>query len=211
MSRNFSNASAPSTIKARASVGLCGVRGSYEGTVSSFWKIGGPVVGITVAVGLIVLPKIRKKLVKARIENEILKSVIRKDEACENSRIKKDEAEQQCDLDIRKAKGLSQVKIDETRALFEIRREFGPMGKVRGKSRTRTKRAVLENGCNGSTGNAPCRATLPSPTSVPFLTAVLKVSGLPCSSICSVATVHWPSQMYRQDIWMDGIIHPACR
>ena len=35
MSRNFSNASAPSTIKARASVGPGGVRGSYEGTVSS--------------------------------------------------------------------------------------------------------------------------------------------------------------------------------
>ena len=62
MSRNFSNASAPSTIKARASVGPGGVRGSYEGTVSSFWKIGGPVVGITVAVGLFVLPEIRKKL-----------------------------------------------------------------------------------------------------------------------------------------------------
>ena len=76
MSRNFSNASAPSTIKARASVGLCGVRGSYEGTVSSFWKIGGPVVGITVAVGLFVLPEIRKKLGKARIENEKQKSVI---------------------------------------------------------------------------------------------------------------------------------------
>ena len=132
MSRNFSNARAPSTIKARASVGLCGVRGSYEGTVSSFWKIGGPVVGITVAVGLFVLPEIRKKLGKARIENEKQKSVIRKDEACENSRIKKDEVEQQCDLDIRKAKGLSQVKIDETRALFEIRREFGPMGKSTG-------------------------------------------------------------------------------
>ena len=132
MSRNFSNASAPSTIKARASVGLCGVRGSYEGTVSSFWKIGGPVVGITVAVGLFVLPEIRKKLGQARIENEKQKSVIRKDEACENSRIKKDEVEQQCDLDIRKAKGLSQVKIDETRALFEIRREFGPMGKSTG-------------------------------------------------------------------------------
>lgn len=94
MSRNFSNASAPSTIKARASVGPGGVRGSYEGTVSSFWKIGGPVVGITVAVGLFVLPEIRKKLGKARIENEKQKSVIRKDEACENSRIKKDEAEQ---------------------------------------------------------------------------------------------------------------------
>ena len=132
MSRNFSNASAPSTIKARASVGPGGVRGSYEGTVSSFWKIGGPVVGITVAVGLFVLPEIRKKLGKARIENEKQKSVIRKDEACENSRIKKDEAEQQCDLDIRKAKGLSQVRIDETRALFEIRREFGPMGKSTG-------------------------------------------------------------------------------
>lgn len=132
MSRNFSNASAPSTIKARASVGPGGVRESYEGTVSSFWKIGGPVVGITVAVGLFVLPEIRKKLGKARIENEKQKSVIRKDEACENSRIKKDEAEQQCDLDIRKAKGLSQVRIDETRALFEIRREFGPMGKSTG-------------------------------------------------------------------------------
>lgn len=132
MSRNFSNASASSTIKARASVGLGGVRGSYEGTVSSFWKIGGPVVGITVAVGLIVLPKIKKKLVKVKIGNEILKSVIRKDEACENSRIKKDEAEQQCDLDIRKAKGLSQVKTDEIRTLFEIRREFGPMGKSTG-------------------------------------------------------------------------------
>ena len=90
MSRKISNASAPSTIKARASVGLGGVRGSYEGTVSSFWKIGGPVVGITVAVGLIVLPKIKKKLVKVKIGNEILKSLIRKDEAFENRRIKKE-------------------------------------------------------------------------------------------------------------------------
>lgn len=211
MSRKISNASAPSTIKARASVGLCGVRGSYEGTVSSFWKIGGPVVGITVAVGLIVLPKIRKKLVKARIENEILKSVIRKDEACENSRIKKDEAEQQCDLDIRKAKGLSQVKIDETRALFEIRREFGPMGKSTGQEQNPHEESSLGEWLQWFNRECPMPCHSAIPTSVPFLTAVLKVSGLPCSSICSVATVHWPSQMYRQDIWMDGIIHPACR
>ena len=53
MSRKISQTSAPSTIKARAGIGPGGVRGSYEGTVSSFWKIGGPVVGITVAVGQI--------------------------------------------------------------------------------------------------------------------------------------------------------------
>ena len=94
MSRNFSNASAPSTIKARASVGLCGVRGSYEGTVSSFWKIGGPVVGIIVVIGLFVLPKNMKKLGKAKIDNEKQKSELKKDEARENSKIRKDEAEQ---------------------------------------------------------------------------------------------------------------------
>lgn len=38
MSRKISQTNAPSTIKARASVGLSGVRGSYEGTVSSFGK-----------------------------------------------------------------------------------------------------------------------------------------------------------------------------
>lgn len=94
MSRNFSNASAPSTIKARASVGPGGVRGSYEGTVSSFWKIGGPVVGITVVIGWLVFPRIRKKLVKVRIDNEEQKSELKKDEARENSKIRKDEAEQ---------------------------------------------------------------------------------------------------------------------
>lgn len=132
MSRKISNASAPTTIKARASVGPGGVRGSYEGTVSSFWKIGGPVVGIIVVIGLFVLPKIMKKLGKAKIDNEKQKSELKKDEARENSKIRKDEAEQQCDLDIRKAKGLSQVKIDETRALLGIRRELDPMGKSTG-------------------------------------------------------------------------------
>lgn len=132
MSRKISQTSAPSTIKARASVGLGGVRGSYEGTVASFWKIGGPVVGITVVVGLFVLPRIRKKLVKVRIDNEEQKSELKKDEARENSRIRKDEAEQQCDLDIRKAEGLSRVRVDETRALFELHREFSPMGKKTG-------------------------------------------------------------------------------
>ena len=169
MSRKISNASAPSTIKARASVGLCGVRGSYEGTVSSFWKIGGPVVGITVAVGLIVLPKIRKKLVKARIENEILKSVIRKDEACENSRIKKDEAEQQCDLDIRKAKGLSQVKIDETRALFEIRREFGPMGKSTGQEQNPHEESSLGEWLQWFNRECP----MPCHSAIPHISTIL--------------------------------------
>ena len=36
MSRKISQTSAPSTIKARAGIGPGGVRGSYEGTVSSF-------------------------------------------------------------------------------------------------------------------------------------------------------------------------------
>lgn len=107
MSRKISQTSAPSTIKARAGIGPGGVRGSYEGTVSSFWKIGGPVVGITVAVGLIVLPKIRKKLVKVKIGNEILKSELKKDEARENSRIKRTRRNSSATLISGKQKGLA--------------------------------------------------------------------------------------------------------
>ena len=169
MSRKISQTSAPSTIKARAGIGPGGVRGSYEGTVSSFWKIGGPVVGITVAVGLIVLPKIRKKLVKVKIGNEILKSELKKDEARENSRIKKDEAEQQCDLDIRKAKGLSQVKIDETRALLGIRRELDPMGKNMGQGQNPHEETSLEKWLQWFNREfpMPCHSAIPHISTIP--------------------------------------------
>ena len=107
-----------SVIDVGGKIGPGGVSGRYKGDASILWKIGGWLaIGIGV-IGICVLPRIKKK--KNELEN---------DRAREASRLKMEEKDHQCDLDIKKAKEISQVKTDEISRVITIRQDFGLMGK----------------------------------------------------------------------------------
>lgn len=109
-----------SVIDVGGKIGPGGVSGRYKGDASILWKIGGWLaIGIGV-IGICVLPRIKKK--KNELEN---------DRAREASRLKMEEKDHQCDLDIKKAKEISQVKTDELSRVITICQDFGFMGKKR--------------------------------------------------------------------------------
>lgn len=129
---HYNNTGADSIVKVKGGVGTGGIHGSYQGSTSTLWRIGGCIVTASLA-GAFAYFFTRKKLNKdksdIRINENKLKSELRKEEASENSRHRMNEAEQQCELDIRKAKEFSSVKVEEIRSMYEARQEFGLMRK----------------------------------------------------------------------------------
>lgn len=93
MRNNFSRTHSSARIDAGVGIGPGGVNARYKGGISAFWKISDCIVaGITILE--LVQAMARKKSKEDKINNEKQKSELKKDEARENSKIWKDEAEQ---------------------------------------------------------------------------------------------------------------------
>lgn len=91
-----------SIIDVGGKIGLGGVSGRYKGTASTLWKIGGCLIGIGV-IGIYVLPEIKRKLGQVKIDEKKKKNELENDKAREVSRLKMEEKDHQCDLDIKKS------------------------------------------------------------------------------------------------------------
>ena len=93
MRNNFSRTHSSARIDAGVGIGPGGVNARYKGGISAFWKISDCIVaGITILE--LVQALARKKSKEDKINNEKQKSELKKEEARENSKIRKDEAEQ---------------------------------------------------------------------------------------------------------------------
>lgn len=93
MRNNFSRTHSSARIDAGVGIGPGGVNARYKGGISAFWKISDCIVaGITILE--LVQAMARKKSKEDKINNEKQKSELKKDEARENSKSRKDEAEQ---------------------------------------------------------------------------------------------------------------------
>ena len=93
MRNNFSRTHSSARIDAGVGIGPGGVNARYKGGISAFWKISDCIVaGITILE--LVQAMARKKSKEDKINNEKQKSELKKEEARENSKIRKDEAEQ---------------------------------------------------------------------------------------------------------------------
>lgn len=93
MRNNFSRTHSSARIDAGVGIGPGGVNARYKGGISAFWKISDCIVaGITILE--LVQAMARKKSKEDKINNEKQKSELKKDEARENSKNRKDEAEQ---------------------------------------------------------------------------------------------------------------------
>lgn len=93
MRNNFSRTHSSARIDAGVGIGPGGVNARYKGGISAFWKISDCIVaGITILE--LVQAMARKKSKEDKINNEKQKSELKKYEARENSKIRKDEAEQ---------------------------------------------------------------------------------------------------------------------
>ena len=93
MRNNFSRTHSSARIDAGVGIGPGGVNARYKGGISAFWKISDCIVaGITILE--LVQAMARKKSKEDKINNEKQKIELKKDEARENSKIRKDEAEQ---------------------------------------------------------------------------------------------------------------------
>ena len=93
MRNNFSRTHSSARIDAGVGIGPGGVNARYKGGISAFWKISDCIVaGITILE--LVQAMARKKSKEDKINNEKQKSELKKDEARENSKIRKYEAEQ---------------------------------------------------------------------------------------------------------------------
>lgn len=93
MRNNFSRTHSSARIDAGVGIGPGGVNARYKGGISAFWKISDCIVaGITILE--LVQAMARKKSKEDKINNEKQKNELKKDEARENSKIRKDEAEQ---------------------------------------------------------------------------------------------------------------------
>lgn len=93
MRNNFSRTHSSARIDAGVGIGPGGVNARYKGGISAFWKISDCIVaGITILE--LVQAMARKKSKEDKINNEKQKSELKKDEARENSKIRKDGAEQ---------------------------------------------------------------------------------------------------------------------
>lgn len=93
MRNNFSRTHSSARIDAGVGIGPGGVNARYKGGISAFWKISDCIVaGITILE--LVQAMARKKSKEDKINNEKQKSELKKDEVRENSKIRKDEAEQ---------------------------------------------------------------------------------------------------------------------
>lgn len=93
MRNNFSRTHSSARIDAGVGIGPGGVNARYKGGISAFWKISDCIVaGITILE--LVQAMARKKSKEDKINNEKQKSELKNDEARENSKIRKDEAEQ---------------------------------------------------------------------------------------------------------------------
>ena len=93
MRNNFSRTHSSARIDAGVGIGPGGVNARYKGGISAFWKICDCIVaGITILE--LVQAMAMKKSKEDKINNEKQKSELKKDEARENRKIRKDEAEQ---------------------------------------------------------------------------------------------------------------------
>lgn len=118
-----------SIIDIGGKIGPGGVSGRYKGTASTLWKIGGCfVIGISV-IGICVLPEIMRRLGQVKIDEEKKKNELEDDKAGKAVSLRMQEDDHQCDLDIKKAKEISQVKTDEIRRIITIYQDSGFMGK----------------------------------------------------------------------------------
>ena len=88
MRNNFSRTHSSARIDAGVGIGPGGVNARYKGGISAFWKISDCIVaGITILE--LVQAMARKKSKEDKINNEKQKSELKKDEARENSKIRR--------------------------------------------------------------------------------------------------------------------------